>query len=108
MRRSRTNPLPAVSAWIFLSALPLSSWAVGAGDACPGPVGQDHPLTPFHFYTNSHVERNLDAGSSGQYPFVKTACIVNTPPSPYEPTHVHWLVPHINGWLPRRFAPSVT
>ncbi len=99
MSRSRTNPLPAVSAWIFFSALPLSSWAAGAGNACPGPVGQDHPLTPFHFYTNSIIEQNLDATTSGQYPFVKTACIVNTPPPPYPPTHVQWLVPGINGWL---------
>ena len=104
MSRSRTNPLQAVSAWILFSALPLTSWAGGAGDACLGPVAVEHPLPPYHFYTNSIVEKNLDAATNGQYPYVSTSCIANAPP--YPPTEVHWFAPSIHGWL-QQDSPSL-
>src|ERR1700722_11123881 len=56
MSRSRTKPSSTLSAWILSRALSIPSWAAVASDACPGPVGEDHPFPPFHFFTNSVVE----------------------------------------------------
>jgi hypothetical protein len=97
MSRSRTNPSSTISAWILSLALSITSWAAVASDACPGPVGEDHPFPPFHFFTNSVVEANDDLGTKSQYPYKNSSCIATAVPD--SPTEVHWLAPSIHGWL---------
>lgn len=72
-------------------AIPL---ATQAETLCPGPNPGEYALLPYHFKTNSRIER---LNNSREWPFATISCIANVPP--YKLTYTHWLIPGINGWL---------